>query len=493
MEKESQASPTEKASQITSVDEHGNSTDEEQSALATALEKTILAKMDIRLLPVLTLMFLLSVLDRSNIGNARLAGLQKDLNLSNKQYSISLTVTLIGYIVAELPFNWVLKVVGPDVILPTMLTLWGVVTTLQGVVHNYQGLLACRFFLGLLEGGIFPGIVLYLSFFYPRKRLQLRVALFWSAASLSGAFSGLLAFAIINMDGIGGRPGWAWIFFLEGLFTVVFGVISFFLLPRSVNRTRFLTSEEKEFLSARLISDGAISENEIQDGFSWREVRKALALPQVWFIAIIFFFAGTILSSLSYFTPSILVGLGYTASRAQLMSVPPYVTAFAVTVSASFFSDRFGFRGPTAMFASTLCVIGFAMYLSSRDPHVQYGSLFLSITGINCSGPALATWLANNAAPQTRRATAIAIGFIMTNFGGILALWLFSTLSAPPRYTKGTITLLVSAIMMAVLAFLNLLYLRRENQKKAVARRQGTRERETEGLGDRSAWFIYSL
>ncbi|KAG6810625.1 hypothetical protein H0H93_014850 [Arthromyces matolae] len=157
------------------------------------LEKTW-RRIDLFVLPVVAMFYLLSFLDRTNFGNARVSGLQKDLKMSNHQYSVALTVTYVPYIVAELPSNLLLKTVGPNLMLPTMLTMWGVITALQGVVKSYGGLLACRFFLGLCEGtsfiplssnpqpnksfahpgGVFPGLVLYLSFWYPRGQLQSR-------------------------------------------------------------------------------------------------------------------------------------------------------------------------------------------------------------------------------------------------------------------------------------------------------------------------------
>lgn len=115
---------------------------------------------------------------------------------------------------------------------------------------------------------------------------------FFSAASISGAFSGLLAFGIIKMNGVGGRPGWAWIFILEGLFTVVFGVLSYFLLPRSPAHARFLNSDEKDYIVSALKRDGATGKNDAADSFSWREVGMAFKLPQVWMLAIMFFFDG---------------------------------------------------------------------------------------------------------------------------------------------------------------------------------------------------------
>lgn len=130
--------------------------------------------------------------------------------------------------------------------MPTILTIWGIMVTLQGLVTSYAGLATVRALLGLVEGPMFPGIVLYLSFFYTREELALRVALFFSTASLSGAFSGLLAAAIENMDGIGGKAGWCWIFILEGLFSILMGLIGFFVVPATPRDSKFLNSEEKE-------------------------------------------------------------------------------------------------------------------------------------------------------------------------------------------------------------------------------------------------------
>jgi MFS family permease len=153
-----------------------------------------------------------------NIGNARVAGLQNDLKMSDHQYSLALTVTFIPYLAIEIPAGLVLKRVGANILLPTMATLWGLTTTLQGLVGSYHGLLAARFFLGLFEGGLLPGIMLVLSRFYKRDQIQFRMALLFTGASLAGAFSGLLASAILGMDGRAGHRRWQWIFILVGDF-----------------------------------------------------------------------------------------------------------------------------------------------------------------------------------------------------------------------------------------------------------------------------------
>ncbi|EKM82059.1 hypothetical protein AGABI1DRAFT_126408 [Agaricus bisporus var. burnettii JB137-S8] len=465
----------------------------ESPYLDDALEKRVWRKLDLYVLPVVSMFYLLSFIDRTNVANARVAGMQADLKMTNHDYSVALTVTYVPYIIAELPSNLLLKAVGPNWMLPTMLTLWGIVVTLQGVVTSYSGLLACRFFLGLFEGGVFPGLVLYLSFFYPRQRLQWRISAFFSCASLSGAFSGLLAFGIINLDGVGGKRGWAWIFFLEGIFTVLFGVVSFWLLPKSPAHAYFFNENEKNYVIERLKDDGATGKDASVDAFSWREVRKAFMLPQTWILGVVLFCDGTVLYSLAYFAPSIIQGLGFTAARAQLMSVPPFAVAFVTAMISAFISDHYHCRGLVLIFSSVMCVIGFGMFLGSQSHSVQYGSLFMSIPGTYIVAPTLSTWLANNVAPHTRRATAIAIGFMLTNFGGILATWLLGALSPAPRYTKATIVLLVFSVLMVLFSVLNLGYLWDQNKKKRVIREGMDMSTEDLSLGDKSAWFEYNL
>ncbi|KAF8659466.1 hypothetical protein AX16_001833 [Volvariella volvacea WC 439] len=477
------------------------------------LERRVWKKLDICVLPVVAMFYLLSFLDRSNIGNARVAGLQSDLRMTNKQYSIALTVTYVPYIAAELPSNLLLKSVGPNLMLPTMLTLWGVITACQGLVRSYHTLLLCRFLLGLFEGGVFPGLVLYCSLFYPRHLLQTRITTFFSSASISGAFSGLLAFGIVNgMEGVGGRPGWAWIFILEGVGTVGFGLVSYWLLPGRPEEVRWLRVEERRYVVERLREDargvgGGVRGNG-DEGFSWREVGMAFKTGHVWIIVITFFLNGTILYALAYFTPSIVQGLGYTSSRAQLMSVPPFAAGFFFSMISAYISDRYHCRGLISLVSSVLCIIGWALFLSTSTspllsaatpqskPHkLQYASLFLTIPGIYTAAPALSTWIANNTSPDTKRATAIAMSFIMTNSGGILATWLMGSLSSPPGYELGARVMLGFSIGMGGGVAVGWWWLWRENRRKKRQRErwEAGERRENDGAGDKSAWYVYSL
>ncbi|KAI6036300.1 major facilitator superfamily domain-containing protein [Pisolithus microcarpus] len=460
---------------------------------SAVLEAVVWRKFDTRLLPMCTAVYLMSFFDINNIANARVAGMQTALNISDYQFTVALTLTLVPYIAMELPSNLILKHVGPDRLLPAMVTLWGIIAAMQGFVTGYTGLLLCRFFLGLTQGGLLPGLVLYLSSFYPRERLQMRISAFFSSASLTGAFTGLLAAGITHMDGIGGKPGWAWIFFIEGLFTFSFGITSFFIFPRSPETARFLSPEERYYVISKLKSSRAISEDDGRDAFSWVEVSRAFSSPQVLLLIIVTFFNGTQVFGLALFEITIVAGLGYTGNQAQLMSVPPFILAFLASMISAYFSDRYGCRGLTVIFFSFWCIIGFSMFYATTSQHVRYASLFFSMTGTYAAVPAVITWIVNNSAPHVRRASSIAFGFVANCSGGILATWLLGSLSPSPNYTAATIAYIVMSTGMALVSSLNLLYLSRENRAKAERRLSIAKDDEPEHLGDRSAWFVYSL
>jgi len=439
----------------------------------------------------------------SATGNARVAGLQKDLKLTDTQYQICVTVLYVPYIVSELPSNLLLRKIGPSVLMPTLLTIWGIMVTLQGLVTSYAGLATVRAFLGLGEGPMFPGIVLYLSGFYTRKELSLRIALFFSAASLSGAFSGLLAAAIENMDGIGGKPGWAWIFILEGLFSVVIGLLSYFVVPSTPRDSKFLSEEQKDIITSRLERDRPSFKQ--VDKFTFKEVMRSASSPHVIMVFIMFFMVGTMLYGLALFLPSIVSQLGFSSTKTQLLSVGPFASGFFVTIFSAFWSDRYESRGITTALISLLGVAGFALYLGAEHKYTSYGALYLMVPGAYATAPVLSAWMANNSEPHYRRATSVAIGFIATNSGGILSTWSFPTKEGP-KYRKTTIINLVFSILVFVGAFVNIAYLswknkvkkRPEERAKLLGRYEGDDD-DDKGLdawmelGDRHPDFVYTL
>ncbi|KAF8843025.1 MFS general substrate transporter [Paxillus ammoniavirescens] len=165
----------------------------------------LLRKLDWHLLPLVSLLYLLSFLDRSNcvgltsigeyqyLGNAKVAGMSTDLNLVGFRYNTAAAVFFILYSLAEVPSNIALKLFRPSRWIPAIMVVWGLIMTLMCLVNSYQGLIAARIFLGLAEAGLFPGVTYYISLWYPRAERSKRIAIFFSAATVAGAFGGVLA------------------------------------------------------------------------------------------------------------------------------------------------------------------------------------------------------------------------------------------------------------------------------------------------------------
>lgn len=234
------------------------------------LEKSMVRKIDARLMPTLIFMYLLNYIDRSNIASARLGGLEEDLDLKGSQYQtckwtnrkseISLiqvagvSILFVGYILMQVPSNLLLNKIGkPSLYLPGVMAIWGLVSGATGGVTSFGGLLACRFFLGFVEAPYFPGCLFYLSSWYTRKELALRTALLYSGATIAGAFSGLLGAGVIGgMDGVRGLGSWRWLFIIEGAITVALAAAAVFILPDFPRNTKWLSEEEQAYAIWRL-------------------------------------------------------------------------------------------------------------------------------------------------------------------------------------------------------------------------------------------------
>lgn len=469
-------------------------------------ERRLIRKIDLHVIPIVVLFYFLSFLDRTNIGNARLDGLTIDLNLSDYQYRIALTILYIPYILAEIPSNLLLKKIGPNYWLPSLVTIWGIVSTLEGIVKNAQGLWADRFFLGLTEGGILPGIILYMSGWYKPHELQFRIGLFWSASSVAGAFAGLLAAAIGLMKNVGGLHGWSWIFILEGIITVIVGILGFFIMPKSISTAKFLTIEEKKFTTERL-TIALKGHDEDQEKFNWNEVLSVFTNFHTYPLLIFSFCSGMSVYSVAYFLPTILSNFGYSLWITQLLTVPPYVFSLILTIICSIWSDRIGQRSPFIIFPHLLGIAGVAiLYTCTRDGRgigPRYFAIFLVVGGIYSAVPSFLAWSSNSFAPHYRRATALGCMIFMTNSGGLASTWLFRTADSPV-YTKGYIVILTLLSLGTIASCILRYYFiyvnkqRRQNNTNDVQSISDHVENQVQNKnsnqqGDRSKYFQYTI
>ena len=201
--------------------------------------------------------------------------MEEDLHLTPGDYTASLSIFFVSYALAEPLTNVLLRRFRPSVFIPGIMVLWGICMTTMGLCHNWAGLMTARFFLGLAEAGLFPGINFYLSCWYKRDELGIRAAVFFSAAAASGSFGGLLAAAIAQMDGIGGKTGWAWIFILEGLLTILIGIASLWLVFDFPDRARFLSDIDRARVIRRLKADqqSSVKHEDFKIGYLWQALK----------------------------------------------------------------------------------------------------------------------------------------------------------------------------------------------------------------------------
>ncbi|SPQ22972.1 a6b7797f-7c22-47a5-81fe-af5e241fd7b4 [Thermothielavioides terrestris] len=458
--------------------------------------------MDMRLIPMLALLYLLSFLDRGNIGNAKIEGLQENLCLTDDQYNWCLTAFFFTHAAFEVPSNLMLKRVRPSVWLPAIMVAWGVVMTLMGIVRDFAGLLCTRIVLGVAEAGLFPGVAYYLTNWYRREEIQLRQAMFFSAASVAGAFSGLLAFAIGKMDGVGGLHGWQWIFILEGIATVAVATIAFFALYDFPETAGFLTEEERAFVIYRLkyqgqTQDPGRAQVAQTDEFKWKYVVDAFLDWQIWVNIFVYWGVVCPLYGISLFLPTIIHQLGYQSSQAQLMTVPIYITAAILAVVVAYCSDRLGKRSPFILGFMLMMLVGFAICITTdpkENPRVVYGGVFVAACAIFPAFPGVIAWLANNLAGSLKRSVGMALQIGVGNLGGAMASNFYRARDAP-GYRLGH-GLELGFIVAGIIASLTLLVgYHAENKKRARKIENGALDTctpaELEDQGDRAITFRY--
>lgn len=269
---------------------------------------------------------------------------------------------------------------------------------------------------------------MYLSHFYRRTELALRIGIFYTATSLSGAFGGLLARGLNAIGHKGGLAGWRWIFIVEGLLTVLIGSLSYLVLPNAIESASFLSPSQK-ILARRRLDE----ENRAHEPFAWSEVRRGVLNVQVWLSALAYFSILCGLYSFSLFLPTIINNLKFASdpNEAQLWSVIPYVVSAVCTVLVAMVSDRLALRGPIMLCTLPIAIVGYGVISHSTNPHVQYGMTFLMATGLYASVPCLLSWNSNNSAGHYKRATTSALQLMIANCGGFVASFVYQKKEGP--------------------------------------------------------------
>ncbi|KAJ5171041.1 Major facilitator superfamily domain general substrate transporter [Penicillium coprophilum] len=459
------------------------------------VEKTLIRKIDLHILPFVVSLYLFSFLDRVNIGNARLYGLEEDLGLVGNQYQVSVSILFVTYCFFEVPSNLVLKKLRPSRYIATISVLWGIIATLTGITQTYGGLIACRVLLGVVEAGLFPGFITYLTLFYSKREIALRTSYLFSSAAIAGAFGGLLAYGIGFMDGICGMRGWRWIMIIEGIPTVLLGVATWFGLADDPDTAYYLNKEERALVARR--RSRYIGQTESAQKFHWADVKEGVLDWKIWAFSFAQFGIDTMLYGYSTFLPTIIKGMGkWTTAEVQALTIPCYGLGAIAYLGVAWLSDRSQRRAFFICLFCAISVVGYGILISDSSSGVHYFGALMVALGLYVAVGLPLAWLPTNLPRYAKRTYATGLQLTFGNISGVMSPFLYPN-SEGPRFVRG------NAVTLGMVAFAGLVYggmwlsYRFINKRRAQGledeKISSLSEHDIQEMGDRNPRFLYSI
>ena len=345
------------------------------SVVGRSIEHKTIRKVQIRLIPYLFLLYVVAMIDRVNISFAQLT-MNKDLGLSSQQYGIAAGIFFIGYFLFEVPSNLILHKVGARMWIARILLSWGLVASLTGLVGSIHQLYAARVLLGFAEAGYYPGIVLYLTYWF-RQREQARVlSLFLTGFAVNSILGAPVSGFILTHVHWQGLGSWRWLFILEGLPAIVLGFLTYLVLPNRPSDAEFLTAEEKQWLQTEL-------EREEEGKWGRRSAIAGMTSFRVWHLAAIYFGMMIGAYTLSFYAPKLVASLSseYSYSLVGYLVMIPYLAGLVGMIFVGRSSDRRLERRYHAAISLLVGGIGFLSLTAIHSPFVTMVLLSLLAIG----------------------------------------------------------------------------------------------------------------
>ncbi|KAK7183874.1 major facilitator superfamily transporter [Paraphaeosphaeria sporulosa] len=420
--------------------------------------KRLNRRLDIRIIPLCCWVYLLNFLDRGNIGNSKVLNaetgddLLQQTSMGTGGYALTVTLFSIAYALFEVPSNYVMKHwVRPSLWLGFLLAAWGVLTIGFAGVQNFAAVVVLRFLIGVFEAGFFPGIVYLITIWYRHDERAVRIALVIAFCNLAGAFGGAIAYGVGHVNGAAGLEGFRWLFIIEGIITVLSAFLVWFFLPDYPTRAHWLSATEKKLSIERVAARGG---GYHQSSASRHEVLATCFHPRMLLHYTAYILDVVPQGSFTFFTPTIVTGLGYTSIHAQLLTVPPWCVGFVVAITASYLSDRFNTRGATIVILSTLGGVGWltAGLLPATSYVARYGCLCLAAVGAFPAAPSLTNWVTCNTPSFLTIPLAIALNNSCAGLGQIIAQWIWRADEVGTGYPTGNFVCAGCSFAVAVIA-----------------------------------------
>lgn len=405
------------------------------------LPERVLRKATWRLIPFLTLLYLLNILDRGNLGFARLT-MQKDLELTPEAFDIAYGIFYFGYLSFEVPANLLLRRIGARRWMARIMITWGIVSAATMAVTGPTSFYVVRILLGIAEAGFFPGIVLYLTYWFPARERVRVMAFFMTANSLAGVLGYPLSGAIMdNLNGVAGLAGWQWIFLLEGIPSVIVGFTVLRLLPDGPSQARWLKPEERDWLIDRMSREEAYRQQR-----HGSDLLRAMVDRRVWLLICIYFTVAVGANASGAYFPKRIDEHFQDYSKLQigLLSALPNVCAIVGMTLLGIHSDRTGERPRHVAFAALLAAAGWALAGFAPSPWFFLAGLCLALMGMLSMLPPF--WALPSAfLSGTAAAGGIALINSVANIGGAFGPTIFARIDL-----KGMIPVLLIGSALAL-------------------------------------------
>jgi len=419
--------------------------------------QSVYAKISWRLIPYMFLLYILAYLDRVNVGFAAVQ-MKQELHFSDTVYGTGAGIFFIGSAIFDIPSNLILSKVGPRLWIARIMITWGIISTCMMLVHSPWSFYGLRFLLGVSEAGFFPGMILYLTYWFPSRERARSVARFMTATAIAGVVGAPLSSALLKLDGAGGLHGWQWLFLSEGMPTIVAGISVLFLLKDHPDQASWLKPKEREWLEGELQRDresaGATERHNFLD---------ALRLPALYVLAGIFFVSQISIYTVNLWMPLILASFksggavktalspGEASVIARYATLPYLATAIAMAI-IGWSSDRLNDRRWHVAACLLLSAAGFAWVAHAQSITVVLVAFSLASIGVfSLQGP-FWTWL-TTMVEGTAAAGGIAIITTVGGFGGFLGPYLTGRLrDATHSFDGGLYGMAVLAVLAAGLS-----------------------------------------
>lgn len=375
------------------------------------IEKRTIRKITWRIVPFIMILYLIAYIDRVNIGFAVIT-MKEDLGFTSSILGFGAGIFFLGYFLFEVPSNIILHKVGARIWIARVMVTWGIIAGGMAFIESSTSFYVMRFLLGIAEAGFFPGIILYLSFWFPARNRAGVIALFMAAAPIATAIGSPISAALLEMHGIMGLAGWQWMFLIEALPAVILGVVVFFYMTDRPEKATWLKQDERDWLVKTMQA-----ENAGKDSHQHHSIIRGLANPRVLALALVYFGTSAGLYTLGIWAPQIIKELGVSSMTVGLLNAIPPIVSVVAMILWSRHSDKTNERTWHVALACITAAIGLVIAAGTGSVIGLIAALTIVNVGISCSKPPLwsmPTMFLSGAAAATGIATINSIG----NLGG---------------------------------------------------------------------------